>query len=150
MKIFWVARVARFDLLRAVSFLACHLTKWDTECDPRLYRLVCYLHSSREHRMSGWVGDPATLCSLHLYSDADFAGCQRSNRSTTGVCLAIEGPHTCLPLSAVSKKQSAVSHSTPEAEIVAGAYALRHEGLPGQIFWAVILRMHGGGVWRTP
>ena len=70
MKIFWVARVARFDLLRAISFLACHITKWDIECDKRLHRLVCYLHSSRSHRMVAWVGDNPSSCSLHLYSDA--------------------------------------------------------------------------------
>ena len=31
-----------------------------------------------------------------------------------------------------------MSHSTPEAEIVAGAFALRNTGLPGQVFWDTI------------
>src|SRR4051812_14337081 len=43
----------------------------------------------------------------------------------------------CVPLAAVSKRQSCVSHSTPEAELVALTYALRHEGLPGLSLWEV-------------
>ena len=34
-----------------------------------------------------------------------------------------------------NKKQSCESHSTPEAELVAGAFALRQEGIPVQIFF---------------
>ena len=36
------------------------------------------------------------------------------------------------PLNAISKKQSCVSHSTPEAEIVAADLAIRTEGLPAR------------------
>jgi hypothetical protein len=44
--------------------------------------------------------------------------------------MVMAGPATYFPLSGVSKKQSCVSHSTPEAEIVAAAFGLRNEGLP--------------------
>ena len=44
--------------------------------------------------------------------------------------MALVGPNSFFPLAAVSKKQTAVSHSTPEAEIVAAAAALRTIGLP--------------------
>ena len=40
MKILWAARLARFDLLRAVSHLATFVTKWTSECDRRLHRLI--------------------------------------------------------------------------------------------------------------
>jgi hypothetical protein len=33
-------------------------------------------------------------------------------------------------LNGVSKRQTAVSHSTPEAEIIAADYAMRAEGIP--------------------
>eukprot|EP00969_Alexandrium_andersonii_P002013 89057-Alexandrium_andersonii.AAC.1 len=58
MKILWVARVARFDLLRAVGFLATKITKWSTKCDRQLARLVGYMQYSAKMRMIGWVGDP--------------------------------------------------------------------------------------------
>ena len=37
MKILYGARMARLDLLRAVSHLACYFTKWSTKCDQRLH-----------------------------------------------------------------------------------------------------------------
>jgi hypothetical protein len=115
MKILYAARLARFDLLRAVNSLACHLTKWTKDCDRRLYRLVCYIHTTKHLRMIGWVGDPFDQVRPHLFADADFAGCTRTQRSTSGVHLALRGPRTCFPLSGQSKRQSCVSHSTPEA-----------------------------------
>ena len=42
-------------------------------------------------------------------------------------------------LTAISKKQACVSHSTPEAEIVAADFALRTVGLPALILWDKIL-----------
>ena len=46
MKVFYAARVARYDLLRAVANLARFLTKWTPECDKRLHRLMCYVKST--------------------------------------------------------------------------------------------------------
>jgi hypothetical protein len=42
-------------------------------------------------------------------------------------------------LNAVSKRQTAVSHSTPEAEIVAADYAMRQEGVPTLALLSTIL-----------
>ena len=114
MKVFYAARVARQDLLRAVGHLACHLTKWDSECDRRLHRLMSYVWSTIDHRLCAWIreGELAEL-SLFQYSDADHVGDQKTSRSTSGGFLAVEGPQTFFPLSAVCKRQTAVSHSTP-------------------------------------
>ena len=40
MKILCAARLCRFDLLRAVCHLAIFVTKWTSECDRELHRLV--------------------------------------------------------------------------------------------------------------
>ena len=64
------------------------------------------------------------------------------------VFLCVIGPTSSMPLSALSKRQSCVSHSTPEAEIVAAGVALRTEGVPGLQLWdrlfnrSVVLRFH--------
>ena len=50
MKILYAARMARFDLLRATCKLACFTTRWDADCDKRIYRLVCYINSSLSKR----------------------------------------------------------------------------------------------------
>ena len=76
---------------------------------------------------------------LHLYCDADFAGCQTTNRCTSGVFLAIEGPRSFFPVGAGSKKQHVTSTSTGEAESCSGSYGLRQVGLPGAIIWDVMM-----------
>ena len=42
MTILYAARLCRFDLPRAVCHLAPFVTKWTSECDRKLHRLVCY------------------------------------------------------------------------------------------------------------
>ena len=123
MKILYAARMARFGLLRAVCHLACFIAKWTPECDRRLRRLVCYIHSTKSHRMAGWVGDALPDIALRLHADADFAGCTETQRSTSGLHLQMQGPHTSYPLTGISKRQSCVSHSTPEAEMVAAPFS---------------------------
>ena len=49
--------------------------------------------------------------------------------------MAVEGPRTKWPVAAMRKKQACVSISTPEAELVAGCYGLRCEGLPAKLFF---------------
>ena len=89
--------------------------------------------------MIGWVGDELSLLQPHLFADADFAGCVETLRSTSDVHLAIRGLNTCFPISGQSKRQTCVSHSTPEAEIVAADFALRLDGLPCLDLWHMLL-----------
>ena len=84
------------------------------------------------------AGDPMEDLRLHLYCDADFAGCNTTNRCTAGVFLAIEGPHTWFPVGAGAKKLYITCNSTTEAELCAGSHGLRQVGLPGSILWDVI------------
>ena len=55
MKILYGARTARLDLLRAVSHLACYFTRWTSECDRKLHRLVL-LHTLHPPCTYGGVG----------------------------------------------------------------------------------------------
>ena len=139
MKIIFAARLCRYDLLRAVCYLATFVTKWTSECDRKLHRLVCYIHSSKHHRMVGWVGDNPGVLRPHLFADADFAGCTATQRSTSGYHFAIRGPHTCFPIAGVSERQSCVFRSTPESEVVSTNLAMRHSGLPCFALWWTLL-----------
>ena len=70
--------------------------------------------------MVGWVAqDEHEKVEPVLFTDADFAGCSDTMRSTSGVHVDLAGPWSRFPVIGVSKKQTAMSHSTPEAEIVA-------------------------------
>ena len=102
---------------------------------------MCWINSSLDLSLWGWCGDKDTNnIVLSLFCDSDFAGCTQTARSTTGVFLALVGPHSFLPLSAISKRQTAVSHSTPEAELVAADHGVRVEGLPAVTLWNVLLK----------
>ena len=49
------------------------------------------------------------------------------------------GPRLCFPIAAVSKRQSCVSTSKPEAELVALAHGLRVVGYPAMHVWDQVL-----------
>ena len=138
MKLLYAARIARFDLLRSINSLARNVTKWSTSDDAKLHHLMCYVNSTLSMKMIGWVGDNIKDLSLALYADADFAGCAQSLRSTSGSHLHVQGKHTRFPLAGGSKRQGCVSHSTPEAEIVAADTALRTLGIPAISIWRII------------
>ena len=77
--------------------------------------------------------------SLSLYTDADFASDVKASLSTTGASLKIEGPNTSFVLSALSKKQTAVCHSSTESEIVAADTSIRTVGIPTMILIDFVL-----------
>ena len=127
MKIPFAARMARFDLLRTVQGLAARVTKWSSDCDKALRGLTCYIHSIVYVKLKAFIGDSLSKCGVLLI--ADHAG-EYDNRSTTGCFLMLIGPNTYFPLTAFSKKQTSVSMSSTEPEVVATNISLRAVGLP--------------------
>ena len=104
MEILYGARLARFDLLRPIAALASKIAKWDSVCDRMLHRLVCYISSSLDYKLKGHIGDSSKDLTLTLFSDADFAGCFDTAKSTSGVFIALAGPNSVFPLNAISEK----------------------------------------------
>ena len=107
MKLLYAGRIARFDLLRSINSLARNVTKWTVDDDAKLSHLMCYINSSLSKRMTGWVGDTFDGLSLPLFADADFAGCSKSLRSTSGSHMHIQGGHTRFPLSGAASDKGA-------------------------------------------
>ena len=147
MKILFAARMSRFDLLRAVQGLAARVTQWSTSCDAALRRLVCYINSTLDLRLQGFVGDQVMDCKLYLFADADHAG-ECDNRSTSGGFLVLVGPNTYFPLTAFSKKQTATAMSSTESEVVAANLSLRAVGLPSSGLWAYLRSVGGDGTLK--
>ena len=143
MKLLFAARMARYDLLRAVQGLASRVTKWSTDCDKALHRLMCYVNSTIHYKMSGFIGDEIKSCKLWLFADSDHAG-EHDNKSTSGSFLCLVGPNTYFPLAAFSKKQTSIALSSTEAEVVCANVALRSLGLPSSAIWSVL--QNAGGV----
>ncbi|CAE7213840.1 unnamed protein product, partial [Symbiodinium sp. CCMP2592] len=139
MKILYGARMGRYDLIRPVQALASLITKWDGLCDKKLHRLVCYINSTLDLNLYGWIGDAPEMLELVLYCDADLAGDRTDSKSTSGVFMCLLGPRSFMPLNALSKKQTSVSKSTPEAEIVSLDHAVYKLGLPALSMWEYML-----------
>ena len=139
MKVLYGARMARYDLIRAVGALASRITKWTYLCDRKLHRLMCYINSTTDLSMYAWIGDAIENLELVLFCDADLAGDRTDSKSTTGVFLCILGPRSFVPLTGISKKQTSISRSTPEAEIVALAHGLFKEAIPAIELWSRVL-----------
>ena len=124
MKLLWLARLARPDLMKGICDWTRRVICWSRADDKRLYRLVCCLWSTRTHKLFGQIADPVEDLRLVLHTDADHATGIDFTQSTSGGYLCIEGPSSFWPLSWMSKKQTSTSRSTTEAEIFSLAAGL--------------------------
>ena len=134
MKLLYAARIARFDLLRSINMLARNATKWSKNDDIKVHHLMCYVNSTKGQKLIGWVGNELTALQIGIFADVDYAGCDQSLRSTSGTHMMASGSHTRFPLAGGSKRQGCVSHSIPEAEIVAADFALRTHAILSSSF----------------
>ena len=130
LKCLYLARIGRPDILWSVHKLARSITKWIKACDKRLNRLISYIHHTGEYKQYCDVGNTARQCRLGLFQDSDFAGDLEDSKSTSGGTLCVFGSHTFVPISWMCKKQTAVSHSSTESEIISLDTGLRLDGLP--------------------
>ncbi|UOH83757.1 hypothetical protein LQV05_006494 [Cryptococcus neoformans] len=114
----WLAGSTRPDIAFTVSFLSRAISS-PTEYHWQLsLRVVAYLSHTRTLGLTLGGGKER---GLHVYSDADWAGCSDTRRSMTGYIAYFHGS----PVSWCSRRQRTVAHSTMEAEYIAAAQATR-------------------------
>ena len=89
------------------------------------------------------MGNTAKQCRLGLFQDSDFAGDLEDSKSTSGGTLCVFGSHTFVPIIWMCKKQTAVSHSSTESEIISLDTGLRLDGLRGLELWDIIVSVLG-------
>ena len=119
--------------------LARSITQWTKACDKRLSRLISYIHHTCEYKQYCYVRNTAKQCRLGLFQDSDFAGDLDDSKSTSGGTLCIFGCHTFVPISWMCKKQTSVSHSSTESEIISLDAGLGLDGLPALELWDLIV-----------
>ena len=143
LKCLYLERIGRPDILWSVNKFARSITKWSKACDKRLNRLISYIHHTCEYKQYCHVGNTAKQCRLGLFQDSDFAEDLEDSKSTSGGTLCIFGSHTFVPTSWMCKKQTAVSHSSTESEIISLDAGLRSDGLLALEFWDLIVFVLG-------
>ena len=89
------------------------------------------------------MGNTAKQCRLGLFQDSDLAGDLEDSKSTSGGTCGVFGSHTFVPKSWMCKKQTSVSHSSTESEIISLDTGLRLDGLPALELWDLIVSVLG-------
>ena len=89
------------------------------------------------------MGNTAKQCRLGLFQDSGFAGDLEDSKSTSGGTLCVFGSHTFVPISWMYNKQTSVSHSSTESEIISLDTGLRLDGLPALELWDLIVSVLG-------
>ena len=143
LKFLYLARIGRLDILWSVSKLARSIPKWTKVCDKRLSRLISYIHHTCEYKQYCHVGNTARQCRWGLFQDSDFAGGLEDSKSTSGGTLCVFGSHTFVPISWMCNKQTSVSHSSTESEIIPLDARLRLDGISALDLWDLIVAVLG-------
>ena len=118
----YLARIGRPDILWSVNKLARSVITWTQACDRRQAILVSNIHHTNDYRQGCHVGNTA--------QHSDFAGDLEDSKSTSGGVLCIFGSRKFVLVSWMCKKQTAVSHSSIESEIMSLDDGLLMDGLP--------------------
>ena len=141
---FVLGTFARPDILWSVNKLARSITKWTKAFDKRLSRWISYIHHTCDYKQCCYVGNIDKQCRLGLFQDSDFAADLEDSKSTSGETLCVFGSHTFVPISCMCKKQTSVSHSSTESEIISLDAGLRLDGIPALVLWDLIVAvLHG-------
>ena len=139
LKCWYLARIGRPDVLWSVDKLARSVTKWTQACDRRLARLISYIHRTNDFQQYCHVGNTAQHCRLGLFQDSDFSGVLQDSQSTSGGVLCIFGSRTFVIIRWMCKKQTSVSHSSSESEIISLDAGLRMDGTLALDLWDVVI-----------
>ena len=107
------------------------------------------MHHTCEYKQYCHVGNTAKQCRLGLFPDSDFAGDLEGSKSTSGGTLCIFGSHTFVPISWMCKKQTSVSHSSTESEIISLDAGLRLDGIPALDVWDLIVAVLHGNTYQS-
>ena len=96
-----------------------------------------------DYRQYCHVGNAAQHCRLGMFQDSDFAGDLEESNSTSGGVLCIFGSRTFAPINWMCKKQTSVSYSSTESEIISLVAGLRMDGLLALDLWDLVVAVRG-------
>ena len=117
----FLAMVSRPDIAYAVGVVSRYLDNYDKSHWNAVRRIMSYLKGTRDYGLLFPRNNDSDTPMLVGFSDSDYAADVDTRRSTTGYLFMISGG--CVTWS--SKRQSIVTLSTTEAELVAACEACK-------------------------
>ena len=144
LKCLYLARSGRPDILWSVNKLARSVTKWTRAFDRRLARLISYIRHTSDCRQYCHVGNTAQHCRLGLSPDS--GGFKINLRVNL---MYLWKSNVCSSLSWMCKKQTTVSHSSTESEIISLDAGLRLDGISALDLWDLIVAVLHGNTYQS-
>ena len=132
MRLMFAARVARPDLVPAITRLSRCITRWKQRRDFALVRIFSYLESSISLCLHGSLPLNCSDLELHCWPDADLAGEKGDSKSTGGYFVELHADGHTWPLGWQSKRQTSTAISTAESETISLQRRMHKEALPIQ------------------
>ena len=126
----------RPDLAYSVGVLSRSLENPTTEDVTQVKRVFRYIAGSIEKGITYSGSSERGI--LECYSDADFSGCEKTGRSTSGVVVGYAGG----AISWLSQRQPTVALSTTEAEIMAASEAAKEFAWLTRLFQGSVRLKH--------
>ena len=137
----YFSRIGKPDILLSANKVAREVTTWTKSCDKPLACLMSYIHHTKEYWQCCYMGNTAQRCRLWFFQNSDFSGDFEDSKSPSGGVLCIFGRHTFVPTSWMCKKQTSVSQSFTEAEIISFDAGLRMDGIPALTFCDLVIEL---------
>ena len=102
---------------------------------------LVWLHTfiTHIHRPKCRVGSTAQHCWRGSFQDSDFVGDFEDSKSTSDGVLCIFGSRTLVRIIWMCKKQTSLSHSSTESEVISVDAVLRMDGIPSPDLWDVVI-----------
>ena len=145
LKCLYLARIGRLDILWSVQQTGTICHKMDSSMQQTI-GTINFLHSLHK-----WLppilscGQCGSTLSIGLLQDSDSAGDLEDSKSTSGGVMCIFGSRTFVPISWMCKKQTWVSRSSRESEIISLDAGLRMDGLLALGLWDLVIEV----LWTT-
>ncbi|KAA8497537.1 Retrovirus-related Pol polyprotein from transposon TNT 1-94 [Porphyridium purpureum] len=134
-QLMWLARAGRPDVAHAAAWIARHVDAWNDAAAMALDRTVRYLawHTNLGipfKRPQVTTKQGLAMAQVDAYSDADYAGCLKTRKSTSGFLVFARVGEVDYLIDWHSSRQRACSTSTKESELAALTHTVKLGVMP--------------------
>ncbi len=137
-----MARIGRPHILWSVNKLARSVTKWTQACDRRLARLISYISRVITANNVMWAMRLNIVDWGYFKIQTLHWILKTQNPHQAEFCEFLEVEHLYLSLG-MCNKQTSVSRSSTESEIISLDAGLRMDGLPALDLWHLVVEVLG-------